>query len=210
MRFRRGATIAVTALLLSFSVTMAAQDGTGGPDMATPNPESCDRELVSAEAFDQFEQAEGGVFSASIESVSLTEVDAREDADAESAQAIDETLRSFGACISRYGEIGAYSFLMPEISLGELIYLGVAGASLDDATPLAEGEAGAIVPASSLMPERIVALDDGAIGAVLPAPQPGTEFALLTFVDMDGVWMIASVAPIVADGEGEETGGGGP
>ena len=78
MRFKQVASIAAMALLLSTGVVSADDDGTGGPEMATPNPEGCNRELATDEVFEQFEQLEGGVFTGSIESVQLAEIQARE------------------------------------------------------------------------------------------------------------------------------------
>jgi hypothetical protein len=210
MRFKQVASIAAMTLLLSAGAVSASDDGTGGPEMATPNPEGCNRELVTAEVFEQFEQPDGGMFSGSIESVVLADIQALEPADAETTQAIDETLRAYGACISRYGPIGAYAFLVPDIGYVEMVYLGVSGVTLADATPLAEGEAGTIVPASSLTPESVVMLGEGRVGALLPSPQPGSEYALLTFVEIDGVWMIEAVAPVVEDAVTDTGGGGGP
>lgn len=210
MRFKQVASIAAMTMLLSAGAVSAADDGTGGPEMATPNPEGCNRELVSEEVFAQFEQPEGGVFSGSIDTVSVADVEALEPADAETTEAIHETLRAYGACISRYGPIGAYSFLMPEIGYVATVYLGVSGVTLDDATPLAEGEAGTIVPARSLTPERVVMLEDGRVGAVLPSTQPGSEFALLTLVEIEDVWMIEAVAAVVEDASTDAGGGGGP
>lgn len=210
MRFLRVAPIAAMALILTMGAAARADDGTGGPEMATPNPDGCTRDLISAEVFDQFEQPDGGIFSGSIDSVTESEIAAREDADAETIETIHETMRSYGACIARYGPIGAYAFLDPGISVAERIYLGVSGVTLDDATPLAESEVGTIVPARMLVPERVIVLDEERIGAVLPAPQPGTDFVLLTFIDVDGVWMIESIAPVIADGDADGGGGGGP
>jgi hypothetical protein len=210
MRFKQVASIAAMTLLLSAGAVSASDDGTGGPEMATPNPEGCNRELVTAEVFEQFEQPAGGMFSGSIESVLLADIQALEVADAETTQAIDETLRAYGACISRYGPIGAYAFLVPDIGYVATVYLGVSGVTLDDATPLAEGEAGTIVPASSLTPEMVVMLGDGRVGALLPSPQPGSDYALLTFVEIDGVWMIEAVAPVIEDAATDTGGGGGP
>jgi hypothetical protein len=210
MRFKQVASIAAMTLLLSAGAVSASDDGTGGPEMATPNPEGCNRELVTAEVFEQFEQPDGGMFSGSIESVLLADIQALEVADAEITQAIDETLRAYGACISRYGPIGAYAFLVPDIGYVETVFLGISGVTLADATPLAEGEAGTIVPASSLTPESVVMLGEGRVGALLPSPQPGSEYALLTFVEIDGVWMIEAVAPVVEDAVTDTGGGGGP
>lgn len=210
MRFKQVASIAAVTLLLSVGAVSARDDGTGGPDMATPNPEGCNRELITAEMFEQFNIPAGGVFSGSMETVSVSEVDALEPADAETTIAIDETMREYGACISRYGPIGAYAFIVPEIDYVVLVYLGISGVTIADATPLAEDEAGTIVPARSLVPEAVVQLEDGKVGALLPSPQPGSEFALLTFVEIDGVWMIEAVAAVVEDAETDTGGGGGP
>lgn len=209
MRFLKVAPIAALALILSAGAAVGSDDGTGGPDMATPNPEGCTRDLITAEVFEQFEQPDGGIFSGSIDSTSQADIDAREEADAEVTQEIDETLRSIGACIAKYGSIGAYAFLDPGISVAERIYLGVAGVTLEDATPVAESDAGYVIPARNLVPERVVILDDGRIGAVLPAPQPGSEFTLLTFVQVDDLWMIEAASPIVPEGEADDSGGGG-
>ncbi|MEZ4624814.1 MAG: hypothetical protein R2843_08505 [Thermomicrobiales bacterium] len=105
-------------------------------------------------------------------------------------------MQDLGLCLARYGKIGAYSFLQSDLALGEPDLPGVGGATLDDATPVAEVASGTTMPAANLTPERVVVLDDGRIGAVLPAPQPGTEFALVTFVKIDELWMIESIAPI--------------
>jgi hypothetical protein len=210
MRFLRAVPGAALALLLAGGVALGSDDGTGGPEMATPNPEGCTRELVTAEVFEQFEQSDGGMFSGSIDSVDLAELDARSDADAETVQAIDETLRSYGSCIARYGPIGAYAFLNPDISLVEMVFLGVSGVTLADATPLAEGEAGTVIPASKLTPERVVELDEERIGALLPALQPGADFTLVTFVETDDGWMIEAINPVVEGGGDTSTGGGGP
>lgn len=203
------APIAAMALVLGFGTVSAFDDGTGGPEMATPSAESCQRALVTPEVFGEFEQPEGAVIATSIDTIAQADVDAREDADAEVTQEIDDTLQDLGSCLARYGKIGAYSFLQSDLALGELIYLGVGGASLDDATPEAEVASGTTMPAANLTPERVVVLDDGRIGAVLPAPQPGTEFALVTFVKIDELWMIESIAPIIAEGSTDDSGGGG-
>ena len=213
MQKRSWIPIAGLALTMTLGVNgaLAAQDGTGGPEMATPNPELCDRELISEEAFAAFATPEGAFFSDAIEPIDPVSLADRAPADAETVGEIEATLRSYEACVARDGTIGAYAFLNPEMELIELIYLGVSGASLTASTPVPDAEGMAPVqPMPNMTPQQIVQLDDGRIGVVIAAPQPGTELALLTLVEQDGVWIIEHVAPILQEGEsqGDGTSGG--
>lgn len=199
------------SLTLAASGGVAAQDGTGGPEMATPNPSLCDRELISEEEFAAFATPTGAFFSESITPIEAAALVDLEPADAETVRDIEATLRSYEACVARDGTIGAYAFLNPEMELIELIYLGVSGASMPVATetpdPDTEGMP-PVQPQPNMTPQQIVQLDDGRIGVVIAAPQPGTDLALLTMVDVDGVWMIEHVAPVLQEGETPSEGGG--
>jgi hypothetical protein len=203
------------SMALGANGALAAQDGTGGPEMATPNPSLCDRDLISEEAFAAFATPTGAFFSDAIEPVDAASIAGREPADAETVTEIEATLRSYEACVVRDGAIGAYAFLNPEMELVELIYLGVSAASFDTATetpdPDEEGMP-PVQPRADMTPQQIVQLEDGRIGVVIVAPQPGTDQALLTMVETDGVWIIEHVAPILQEGEtpSESGGGGGP
>ena len=104
----------VLSMALPASGALAAQDGTGGPEMATPNPSLCDRELVSEEEFAAFATPTGAFFSDAIEPVDAASIADREEADAETVTEIEATLRSYEACVVRDGAIGAYAFLNPE------------------------------------------------------------------------------------------------
>jgi hypothetical protein len=203
------------SLTLASSSGVAAQDGTGGPEMATPNPSLCDRELISEEEFAAFATPTGAFFSESITPIEAATLAGLEPADAETVSEIEGTLRAYEACVARDGTIGAYAFLNPEMELIELIYLGVSGASLQAAagTPDAGTEGmPPVQPQPNMTPQQIVQMDDGRIGVVIAAPQPGTDLALLTMVDTDGVWMIEHVAPVLQEGETPSEGGssGGP
>ena len=55
------------SMALPASGALAAQDGTGGPEMATPNPSLCDRELISEEDFAAFATPTGAFFSDAID-----------------------------------------------------------------------------------------------------------------------------------------------
>jgi hypothetical protein len=210
--------IPIAGLALSMALAangaLAAQDGTGGPEMATPNPSLCDRDLISEEEFAAFATPTGAFFSDAIEPVDAASIAEREPADARTVAEIGAVLRSYEACIVRDGAIGAYAFLNPEMELVELIYLGVSAASFDTATETpVPSEAGAppVQPLADMTPQQVVLLDDGRIGVVIAAPQPGTDQALLTMVDADGSWIIEHIAPILQAGETpSETGGGGP
>lgn len=211
MRFRRALPIAALVLTLAFAVA-AAQDGTGGPEFGTPNPDACDRDLISAEAFAEFARPTGEFFSGSLTPIGQGSIEALEPADAETAVEIDETMRSYAACVTRYGAIGAYAFLDPGLELIELIYLGVSGATLDEIEGEDEGTdpfAG-ITPATNLTPQLVVLLDDGRIGAVVPSPQPGTEFSLLTMVKVEDLWFIERITPLLPEGAGDPGQPGGP
>lgn len=199
------------SLALAASGGVAAQDGTGGPDMATPNPSLCDRELISEEAFAAFATPTGAFFSEAITPIEAATLADREPADAETVAEIEATLRAYEACVARDGTVGAYAFLNPEMELIELIYLGVSGASLQAATETPEADVEGMPPVQpqpNMTPQQIVQLDDGRIGVVIAAPQPGTDLALLTMVEADGAWMIEHVAPVLQEGEAPSEGGG--
>jgi len=202
------------SLTLAASGAVAAQDGTGGPEMSTPNPSLCDRELISEEAFAAFATPTGAFFSESITPVDAATLADREPADAATVSEIEATLRSYEACVARDGTIGAYAFLDPDMELIELIYLGVSGATMPAAeTPDTDVEGMPPVQQQpNMTAQQIVMLDDGRVGVVIAAPQPGTELALLTMVKEDGRWMIEHIVPMLQPGETpvEDGGGGGP
>jgi hypothetical protein len=200
------------SLALGANGALGAQDGTGGPEMATPNPDLCDRGLISEDAFAAFATPTGAFFADAIAPVDPVTLADRPPADAETVTEIEATLRSYEACVARDGAIGAYAFLNPDMALIELIYLGVSGASFAQETPDPQAEGMAPVQLRpNMAPQQVLQLDDGRIGVVIAAPQPGTELALLTMVEQDGAWIIEHAAPILQEGESQDEGGaGGP
>jgi hypothetical protein len=64
MNLRRTITIAGIGLSVALASTtaLAVDDGTGGPEQATPDVAACDREPVSADTIASFISATPGVF----------------------------------------------------------------------------------------------------------------------------------------------------
>jgi hypothetical protein len=189
---------------LSASGVLAVDDGTGGPTEATPNAAMCDRPLASAETIASFSSATPGVIMGQIETIDSAAIGSYPVITGETADAITQTLQSFGGCIQKAGPEGAYAFLKPGITDGELIFLGVFDPG---ATP--EGTPGTgqkRVP--DFTPKLIVQLTDDQIGAVVTSPQANDELALLTLVNENGQWLIAKVTPVTDDGSGGSSGGG--
>ncbi|CAN5333851.1 hypothetical protein BH09CHL1_BH09CHL1_02780 [soil metagenome] len=206
--------IAVSAVGLSIGLTaipaLAVDDGTSGPQQATPDASACDRE-VQYPAGDQAESTgTPGVimgFIEAIDSASLSQYPPITDG---VAAEIAATLRSFGGCIQRDGAAGAFAFLQPGLSDVELIYLGVF--TVSETTPTMVASPEGFAPADQVAdytPKLVVQLPDDRVGAVIASPQPGAELAMITLVNVGGTWMIEHVAP-VSDGESDGSSGGGP
>lgn len=213
MKLRR--LIAISALGLSIGLgaipVLAVDDGTSGPQQATPDASACDREVVSAETIDSFSSATPGVFMGRIEAIDSASLSQYPPITDGVANEIASVLRSYTGCIQKNGPAGAYAFLKPGISDVELIYLGVS--NVTEQTPTAEASPEGFAPETRIAvftPELIVQLPDDRVGAVVAAPQPGSDLALLTLVNEDGQWLIEHVAPVF-DGEGGDgSSGGGP
>lgn len=189
---------------------MAVDDGTSGPQQATPDASACDRDVQYPEGSQAESTGTPGVIMGSIESIDSASLSQYPPITDEVATEIAATLRSFGGCIQRDGSPGAFAFLQPGLSDIELIYLGVFSISEETPTMVASPEG--FAPANHVAdytPKLVVQLPDGRVGAVIAAPQPGSELAMITLVNVDGTWMIEHVAP-VSDGESDGSSGGGP
>src|SRR6478609_4609953 len=125
-----------------------------------------------------------GVFSGSLEPVEQAAVAAYAVVDADTDAAIRALLVSYNGCVAKYGAAGAYAFFLPGIQTVELIYLGVFNPQPVE-TPAADGTPDGMAPVQrvpQLSPKTIVVLPDGRVGAVVAAPQAGTDEALVVLV----------------------------
>jgi len=185
-------------------------DGTGGPDQATPDAAACDRELLDQSAIATIIDGTPGMFTGELQAVDAATVSASTDADAVTEAAIRATLVSYGSCVAKHGAAGAYAFLTPGISAIELIYLGVFDLQAAQ-TPSGDGTPVGLAPVQhvpTLEPTRVVLLEDGRVGAVVAAPQVGSDSALVVLVQNEGDWLIERVSPITGTGGTPDNGGG--
>jgi hypothetical protein len=207
--------IAVSAVGLSIGLTAipalaAVDDGTSGPQQATPDASACDREVQYPAENQADATGTPGVIMGYIEAVDAATLSQYPPVADAVATEIAATLRSFGGCIQRDGSPGAFAFLQPGLSDVELIYLGVFAVAEPAPTMVASPEG--FAPADHVAdytPKLVVQLPDDRVGAVIAAPQPGSELALITLVNVDGTWMIEHIAP-VSNGESDGSSGGGP
>jgi hypothetical protein len=215
MNLRRTLTIAGLGLTVALGSTQAltVDDGTGGPDQATPNAAACDREPASVETIANFVSATPGVFMGEIESVDSASLSQYAPITGAVADEITATLVSYSGCVQKNGPAGAYAFLAPGLADVELIYLGVFDTSAERAPAVVASPEGfsPTTHVADFTPKLIVQLPDDRVGAVVAAPQPGTDLALLTLINQDGEWFIEHVAPVVDGGSnGDGSSGGGP
>lgn len=207
MRLRHSLAIVAAGLTIGMSASgaLAVDDGTGGPVEATPNAALCDRPAASAETIASFSSATPGVFMGEIATVDSATIGTYPVITGAQADEISQTLQSFGGCVQKEGAPGAYAFLKPGISDGELIFLGVFEVNTPiEATP---GAGQKRVP--DFTPKLVVQLPDNQVGAVVTSPQASDELALLTLVNENGQWLIAHVTPVL-DGGSDGSSGGGP
>ena len=191
-------------------------DGTGGPDQATPDATACDRELLDQSAIASIVGGTPGMVTGELQAVDEATVTANADADVEIETAVRATLLSYGSCVAKHGAAGAYAFLNPGISAIELIYLGVFDLEAAQA-PSGEGTPVGMAPVQyvpTLEPTRVILLENGRVGAVVAAPQDGSDSALVVLVEQDGNWLIERISPIASanstPGSGDGGGAGGP
>ncbi|MGH2548195.1 MAG: hypothetical protein ACRDHN_02335 [Thermomicrobiales bacterium] len=206
--------IAVSAVGLSIGLAaipaLAVDDGTSGPQQATPDAAACDREVSYPDTNSGEATGTPGMIMGQIDAIDAATLSQYPPITDGIATEIAATLRSFGGCIQRDGAPGAFAFLQPGLSDIELIYLGVFAVS--EPTPTMTASPEGFAPADQVAdyaPKLIVQLPDNRVGAVIAAPQPGSDLALVTLVKVDGVWMIEHIAP-VSDGDGDGSSGGGP
>jgi hypothetical protein len=214
MNLRRTLTIAGLGLTVALGSTqaLAVDDGTGGPDQATPNAAACDREPASAETIAGFISATPGVFMGQIEPVDSASLSQYAPITGDVAEGVTATLVSYSGCVQKNGPAGAYAFLTHGLTDVELIYLGVFDTTAQE-SPAAVGSPEGFSPTihvADFTPKLIVQLPDDRVGVVVAAPQPGTDLALLTMVNQGGQWFIEHVAPVVDGSNGDGSSGGGP
>lgn len=207
------------AMMIPSATTFAADtsDGTGGPEEGTPDAITCDRALHDQSAIAAIADGTPGIFSGSLESVDEATVAGYAVVNADTDAAVRALLVSYNGCVAKYGAAGAYAFFAPGFQTVELIYLGVFNPQPVAATSAAEGTPEGMAPVQrvpQLTPTSIVALPDGRVGAIVAAPQPGTNDALVVLVQNDGIWLIERIAPIAGanstPGSGDGGGVGGP
>lgn len=200
------------AVALASTSTLAVDDGTGGPEQATPDAAACDREPASAETIASFISATPGVFMGELPTVDSASLSQYVPISGSVADEVTATLASFAGCVQRDGAVGAYAFFKSGITDVELIYLGVFDVSTSE-TPTSVASPEGFSPVAHIgdfTPKLIVQLPEDRIGVVIAALQPGTELALLTLVNEDGQWLIEHVAPVVDGSNGDGSSGGGP
>jgi hypothetical protein len=210
IRWMAIAAFGIILMIPATTVFADTTDGTGGPDQATPDAAACDRALLDQSAIASIIDGTPGMLTGELDAVDEATVSASADADAETEAAVRATLSSYGSCVAKYGAAGAYAFLNPGISAIELIYLGVFDLQAEQ-TPSGEGTTAGMAPVRhvpTLDPARIVLLENGRVGAVVAAPQDGTDSALVVLVQKDGAWLIERISPITGTGGTPDNGGG--
>ena len=211
------AAFGVAMMIPSTAAVVAQSDGTGGPEEGTPDALECDRALLDQSAIAAIADGTPGIFSGSLEPVDGATVAGYAVVDADTDAAVRALLVSYNSCVAKYGAAGAYAFLAPGIQTVELIYLGVFNPQPVAETPAGEGTPEGMAPVQrvpQLTPKTIVVLPDGRVGAVVAAPQAGTDEALVVLVQKDGLWLIERISPIAGanstPGSGDGGGVGGP
>lgn len=201
------------AMMIPSSAAIAADtsDGTGGPEAGTPDANACDRALLDQSAIAAIAAGTPGIFSGSLEPVDGATVAGYAVVDTETDAAVRALLVSYNSCVAKYGAAGAYAFFAPGMQTVELIYLGVFNPQPVAEVPTADGTPEGIAPVQrvpQLTPKTIVVLPDGGVGAVVTAPQAGTDEALVVLVQKDGIWLIERIAPIAGANSTPGSGGG--